>query len=231
MQQESSDNLPNHVGIIMDGNRRWAKKNNLPTLEGHRKGFSILQSIGDYALDKGIKNLTVYAFSTENWSRDKDEVAFIFAFLSKMLKNEIKKFHKRGVRFNWLGTTEKMNSKIVKQLRDAEELTKNNTNGSFNLCVNYGGHTEIVESVNKIIKLGEKVTIESITSTLYGADNVPPLDLVIRTSGEQRISNFMLWRIAYSELYFTELFWPDFKIADLDDAIDFYNSRQRRYGK
>jgi len=231
MQQESSDNLPNHVGIIMDGNRRWAKKNNLPTLEGHRKGFSILQSIGDYALDKGIKNLTVYAFSTENWSRDKDEVAFIFAFLSKMLKNEIKKFHKRGVRFNWLGTTEKMNSKIVKQLRDAEELTKNNTNGSFNLCVNYGGHTEIVESVNKIIKLGEKVTIETITSALYGADNVPPLDLVIRTSGEQRISNFMLWRIAYSELYFTELFWPDFKIADLDDAIDFYNSRQRRYGK
>ena len=109
MQQENSSFIPNHVGIIMDGNRRWAKKYNLPTLEGHRKGFSILQSIGDYALDRGIKNLTVYAFSTENWSREKEEVAFIFAFLSKMLKKEIKKFHERGVRFNWLGTTEKMN--------------------------------------------------------------------------------------------------------------------------
>jgi len=231
MQQENSSFIPNHVGIIMDGNRRWAKKNNLPTLEGHRKGFSILQSIGDYALDGGIKNLTVYAFSTENWSREKEEVAFIFAFLSKMLKKEIKKFHERGVRFNWLGTTEKMNPKIIKQLKDAEELTKNNTNGSFNLCVNYGGHTEIVESVNKIIKLGKKVTIETINKALYGGDNVPPLDLVIRTSGEQRISNFMLWRIAYSELYFTNVYWPDFKSTDLDDAINFYTSRQRRYGK
>jgi len=231
MQQNISNLIPNHVGIIMDGNRRWAKKNNLPTLEGHRKGFSILQSIGDYALDKGIKNLTVYAFSTENWARDKDEIAFIFSFLSKMLKKEINKFHKRGIRFNWLGTDEKMNPKIIKELREAEQLTKNNTNGSFNLCVNYGGHTEIVEAVNKIIKQGYDVTTDTINGALYGGNDVPPVDLVIRTSGEQRISNFMLWRIAYSELYFTEVFWPDFSNDDFDDAIDFYTSRQRRYGK
>jgi undecaprenyl diphosphate synthase len=231
MQQEISSFIPNHVGIIMDGNRRWAKKNNLSTLEGHQKGFSVLQSIGDYALDGGIKNLTVYAFSTENWAREKEEVAFIFSFLSKMLKKEIKKFHERGIRFNWLGTAEKMNPKIVKQLKEAEELTKNNTNGSFNLCVNYGGHTEIVESVNKIIKLGKRVTIETINKALYGGDSVPPIDLVIRTSGEQRISNFMLWRIAYSELYFTNICWPEFKNSDWDEAINFYISRQRRYGK
>ena len=223
--------IPNHLGIIMDGNRRWAKNNGLASLEGHRKGFAILQSIAEEALNKGVKNLTVYAFSTENWARDKEEVAFIFSFLSKMLKTEIAKFHKRGIKFNWLGGTERMNPRIIKELMSAEDLTKENKNGTFNLCVNYGGHQEIVDTVNKLIIAKKEITTESLSSSLYGGESVPLLDLVIRTSGEQRISNFMLWRIAYSELYFTDVYWPDFSSEDLDEALAFYASRQRRYGK
>ena len=225
------DPIPNHLGIIMDGNRRWAKKNGLASLEGHRKGFGILQSVAQEVLDKGVKHLTVYAFSTENWARDKEEIKFIFSFLSKILKTEIDKFHKKGIKFNWLGGTDRMNPKIVKQLLDAQELTKENENGTFNLCVNYGGHQEIVDTVNKLMLAKKEVTIESINSSLYGGSSVPPLDLVIRTSGEQRISNFMLWRIAYSELYFTDVYWPEFSSENLTAALDYYASRQRRYGK
>lgn len=223
--------LPNHVGIILDGNRRWAIQKGLSGVEGHRQGFFVLQEIADYALDRGIKHLSVYAFSTENWARSKEEVTFLMTFLRQMLKKEIANLHKKGVRFLWLGKSDKLDKKLAEQLLAAQELTKDNTNGTFNLCFNYGGQAEIVDAVNSIINNGKEVTEQSIADNLYGGSLVPSVDLLIRTSGEQRISNFMLWRSAYSELYFVDKNWPEFSKIDLDDAIAEYTNRQRRFGK
>lgn len=229
MSQHTS--VPNHIGIIMDGNRRWAKVRGLPTVEGHKTGFNALQSVAERALDKGVKYLTVYAFSTENWARSKDEVNFLLVFLRQMLKKEIATFHKRNIRFVWFGLPDKLDKKLVKDLQDAEDLTKANTNGTFCLCFNYGGRQEIVDAANRALESGNQLTEESLSNELYGGNDIPPVDFLIRTSGECRISNFMLWRAAYSELYFTDVLWPDFTAIELDKALAEYASRQRRFGK
>ena len=226
---ESSAVIPHHIGIILDGNRRWATQRGLPGVEGHRVGFNTLQTVADYALERGVKYLSVYAFSTENWTRSNEEVLFLMAFLRKQLKKEIAALHKKGVRFLWLGRAEKLDKKLVQELHDAEQLTRNNKKGTFCLCFNYGGQAEIADAAAKAVERGE-VTEQTIAENLYGGSDIPAIDLLIRTSGEQRISNFMLWRAAYSELFFTDVFWPDFSKDDLDEALAHYASRQRRFG-
>lgn len=226
---DSVINIPNHLAIILDGNRRWAKKRGLTSAEGHREGFITLQKIADKALEKGVKNLSVYAFSTENWTRSKEEIGFLMTFLRKMLKKEIANLHKKDVRFLWFGNSDKLDKKLVDELKSAEELTKNNTKGTFCLCFNYGGRAEIADAANKALQSG-KITEQSITDNLYGGYSVPDIDFLIRTSGEMRISNFMLWRAAYAELYFTNILWPDFSYKDLDEALAEYANRKRRFG-
>lgn len=222
--------VPTHVGIILDGNRRWAKKNGLPVSEGHREGFETFNDIANHALTKGIKFLTIYAFSTENWSRTKEEVSFLMGFAAKILKTRIKELHKKGVRFVWLGSKENLDVSFLELLADAERLTKDNTVATLALCFNYGGQKEIIDAVHAAQVAGEPITAESIESHLYGGAEIPPVDFLIRTSGEHRISNFMLWRTAYSELYFTDVLWPDFHEKEFDVALSDYATRQRRFG-
>ena len=222
--------IPKHLGIILDGNRRWAKSNGLPTSEGHREGFETFRDVADYALEKGIKYLSIYAFSTENWARSKDEVGFLMGFMKQLIKTHIKELHKKGVRFVWLGTAEKLDEAIVSMFREAEQLTAGNTNATLALCFNYGGQQEIIDAVTAAQANGEEISAESIEAHLYGGSNIPAVDFLIRTSGEHRISNFMLWRAAYSELYFTNVLWPDFNEQELDKALAVYASRQRRFG-
>lgn len=222
--------VPAHVGIILDGNRRWAKKNGLPASEGHREGFETFNDIATHALERGIKFLTIYAFSTENWSRTKEEVTFLMGFAAQMLKTRIKELHKKGVRFVWLGSRENLDPSFLQLLMEAEALTKDNNTATLALCFNYGGQQEIVDAVQAMQAAGETVTKESIERHLYGGNQIPPIDFLIRTSGERRISNFMLWRAAYSELYFTDVLWPDFHEREFDEALADYATRQRRFG-
>ncbi|MEI6237482.1 MAG: polyprenyl diphosphate synthase [Candidatus Saccharibacteria bacterium] len=229
MSDTNQKTIPTHVGIILDGNRRWAKAKGLSTLEGHLRGAEMIKRIGDAMASRGIKYFTAYTFSTENWSRSKDEVKYLMALILKFLKKDIIDLHKKGIRFRWLGEETNLSKKIISALKDAEELTRNNKKANINLCFNYGGQNEIADACNKLIYRGKSVTTQAISKALYGPD-IPPLDLVVRTSGERRLSNFMLWRVAYSELYFTDIMWPDFNETELDKALDDYNLRQRRFG-
>ena len=225
--------VPQHIGIIMDGNRRWAKEHGLTTAEGHKQGYLTLKTIAKAGLRRGVKYLSAYAFSTENWQRDKTEVKDIVKLLTWALRHEIGELHKEGIRLRIIGSKVKFGAATVRAMLRAEELTKNNTRATLLLCLDYGGQQEIVSAVKRIAKDGiapEAITPELITQYLYAPD-VPPLDLVLRTSGEQRLSNFMLWEAAYSELAFTKTTWPDFSEKDLDDVLDEYARRQRRFGK
>ncbi len=232
MSNSKSGHVPNHLGLILDGNRRWARTRGLPTLEGHKEGYDNLKSIAEHAFNSGVKYVSAYVFSTENWNRSEDEVTYLMSLLLKFFKKDCKQLNKKGVKIMWLGSRLKLSEKILKAVDEATEMTKNNTKGVLALCFNYGGYDEISEAVKKIIKLGAKpedVNPELIRGNLFCPD-LPDLDLVIRTSGEQRISNFMLWRIAYSELYFTDKFWPEFHPAYLQIALDDYANRSRRFG-
>jgi undecaprenyl diphosphate synthase len=229
---ESSAALPHHIGIILDGNRRWAKEKNLPTFEGHRQGAETLKTITYAAFDRGIKFVSAFVFSTENWNREKTEVTYLMRLTMSLIKRDLKELHCRGVRIVWLGSKDRVSEKLIKAFEDAEETTKNNTAGTLAFCFNYGGQLEIVDTVKKIIKSGieaQDITSDVISGELYHPE-VPPVDLLVRTSGEHRISNFMLWRSAYSELFFTDVLWPSFSTDDLDEALAHYASRQRRFG-
>jgi undecaprenyl diphosphate synthase len=228
------DSLPIHLGIILDGNRRWAKARNLPTLEGHRRGYDKLKDIGKYTLNKGVKYLSAYMFSTENWDRSVREVNYLMTLAQRMITRDLKELNEENIKIVWLGDSAKLSKKLIDTLRKAEELTKNNTKGTLCLCFNYGGKQEVANAVKKIVK-NKSINIEDITpelveSNLYAPD-VPSIDMVIRTSGEQRLSGFMLWRSAYSELYFVDKHWPDFTTEDIDKAISEYQARSRRFGK
>ena len=231
MEQQST--IPTHLGIILDGNRRWAKSKNLPNLEGHRIGYQNLKGITQYAFDKGIKYVSAYIFSIENWSRTKEEVKYLMGLILNVLTKEVSDLNKSDIRVVCLGSRDRLSNRILKAIDSAEEKTKNNSSGTLCLCFNYGGYQEIVDAVKKIIKSNiptEKINNKVIEASLYAPD-VPAVDLIIRTSGEHRISGFMLYRSAYSELYFTNKHWPEFKEKDLDDALADYALRQRRFGK
>ncbi len=229
--------LPKHVGIIMDGNGRWARRRGLPRYEGHKEGLKALERILDFNLMLRVPYLTVYAFSRENWQRDKKEIEELMSLAKRIINDKFSYFVQKGIKFLHLGETDMVDEEIVRAMRELEEATKDGE--AYTLCVafNYGGRYEIVSAVKKMYEDAKKglLSLESISEEtlrkyLYHPD-VPDVDLVIRTSGEQRISNFMLWRVAYSEFYFTEVLWPDFKEEDFIKAIKEYQARERRFGK
>jgi len=231
----NSSSVPKHLGIIMDGNRRWAKEHGVSVAEGHKQGYLTLKHIAKAGLKRGIKYMSAYAFSTENWARDKQEVADIMNLLVWALKHELKELHKDGIRVRFIGSKSrlKFGAATVRALIRAEELTKNNTKATLLVCLNYGGQQEIVDAVKRIAELGykpEDITPALITKHLYAPD-VPAPDLIIRTSGEERLSGFMLWGSAYSELAFIKKAWPDFDEHALDAVLADYADRHRRFGK
>lgn len=222
-----------HIAIIMDGNRRWAKERNLPSAMGHKKGVDSLKNILRACNDFSIKYLTVYAFSTENWNRKKEEVEFLMNLVAVTLTNELAEMHKENVQIHFIGDLTKLSDKLQKILANAVETTKNNTGVVLQIALNYGSRDEIVHAVQKIVESGVKsdeIDEQLISENLYTA-GVPDPDILIRTGGEQRISNYLLWQIAYSEIIIRSEFWPDFDKNSLKDSILEFGKRQRRYGK
>lgn len=228
----SNETAPVHLGLILDGNRRWAREHGLSNAQGHRQGYQNLKTIGKAALKMGVRYVSAYVFSTENWSRDKQEIRDIMSILRWVLKHEVKEFHKDNIRLRVIGSKAKLGAALLTAIHDAEKLTEKNTRGTLLICLDYGGQQEIVEAVKKITAAGTKpedVTVEMIEKNLY-ANDVPPLDLIIRTSGEQRLSNFMTWESVYSELMFSQKNWPEFNEHDLKTAIDKYGRLKRNFG-
>ncbi|MFA6603686.1 MAG: polyprenyl diphosphate synthase [Patescibacteria group bacterium] len=222
-----------HLGIILDGNRRWAKAQGLPTLEGHRRGYENLKTIGLAALDRGIEHFSVFVFSTENWQRSAEEVGYLMDLLLRALTSEVGFFVEHGVRLRIIGSRDRLSAKMIEAIAAAEKTTAAGQRGQLNLCLNYGGRLEIVEAVKKLIADGiapEAVDEAAIASRTWSA-GIPEPDLIIRTSGEQRLSGFLTWSGVYSELLFVDKNWPDFSIADLEDAIEDFSERERRFGR
>lgn len=219
--------LPKHLGFIVDGNRRWARERGLPTLEGHRRGIELVADIAEECHKQGVKIVSFYIFSTENWNRSKEEVEYLMDLVEKCLKKFIKRCLKTDTKIAILGTKERLSDRLKEAVKEAEEKTKECKENILGLCFNYGGKQEIVDAANKIE--GE-VTIEKLEANLYHPE-VPALDMVIRTSGEQRISGFMLWRMAYSEMLFLDKKWPDMTREDVGLILGEFAGRQRRFGK
>jgi undecaprenyl diphosphate synthase len=233
----NTDNIPKHLAIIMDGNGRWAKQKGFLRTLGHESGSKSVKKIIQECLDLGVEYLTLYAFSTENWNRPKLEVDTLMRVLINSLKKELKTMQEGNIKMNAIGNLEKLPSKAQKQLFDVLEKTKDNTKMTLTLALSYGSREELVNVV-KIISDKVKnniISIDSIDDSIINehlyTHNLPDVDLLIRTSGEHRISNFLLWQIAYAELYFTDVLWPDFKEQDLHEAIISYQKRERRFGK
>ena len=235
MQSSNSDTsvIPRHVGYIVDGNRRWAKEHGLPAYEGHLAGYNALKEVALATLAAGAEYMSAYVFSTENWQRSNDEVKKLMGLTLRVLKSDIPIFNKNNVRMKVVGSTEGVDPKILKSIEEAEAATASNTGGTFLLCFNYGGQREIAEAVKQIVASGiaaDDINEEVIAQHLY-APEIPPIDMIVRTSGEQRLSNFMLWRAAYSELYFIEKNWPDMTKDDVASIMNEYAKRQRRFGE
>ncbi|MCI5732595.1 MAG: polyprenyl diphosphate synthase [Tenericutes bacterium] len=228
-------NIPNHVAIIMDGNGRWAQNRNYKRTKGHQMGAKVLKKISEYAFNKKVKVLSVFAFSTENWKRSKEEVDYIMNLFVSIFKENYESMKKIGVRVVFSGLRSKLSDKVLKLIDKMTLETKDNKNGIFNICINYGGQDEIVEATKKIASKVKEgiIDVNDINKEMYNDymfNDLPPIDLMIRTSGEYRISNFMLWQMAYSELYFTDTLWPDFDEKEFDLALESFNKRDRRYG-
>ncbi len=236
-QQIHTDRLPNHVAIIMDGNGRWAKQQGLLRVIGHENGTKSVREVVEASAEIGIKHLTLYAFSTENWNRPKIEVQTLMKLLVKSLKKEIKTLQDNDIKLNAIGCLDDLPKKAKEELQEVIEKTKNNNRMILTLALSYGSRDELINMVKKIsdkvknnIISTESIDESIINKHLY-TQNLPDVDLLIRTSGEQRISNFLLWQIAYAELYFTNILWPDFKKSDLYTALIDYQNRERRFGK
>lgn len=230
-KKKKFENMPTHVALIMDGNRRWATRKGLNKLDGHKEGGkalkNLMQLFGEY---EEIKYVSFFAFSTENWNRSQKEIESIFDIAYHLLEESREFFEKNNIKFVSMGDVSKFPDKLKNILIDTMKSTQNNTGLVVNLAMNYGGRDDIVQAVNKLIEKGNKsVDVESIKENLYSAGS-PDIDLLIRTSGEKRISNFMLFQMAYSELYFTKVCWPDFDKKQLDKALKDYSKRNRRFG-
>ena len=220
-----------HVAIIMDGNRRWAKERNLPSALGHKKGVEALKTTMRACDDFGIKYLTVYAFSTENWNRKSDEVNFLMDLLGQTLKNELQEMHDNNVVISFIGDTTKLSDNLQKILINAVETTKNNTGVNLQIAFNYGSRAELTRAVQRIVDSGVKEIDEDLISKNLYTSNIPDPDLLIRTGGEMRVSNYLLWQIAYSEFIVINEFWPEFDKTMLSRCIIEFNNRTRRWGK
>lgn len=224
---------PQHVAIIMDGNGRWAKKRRLPRLAGHNAGGGNIRPVVKIFADYGVKYLTLYMFSTENWNRPRIEVAGLLGLLAKKIDQETQAFHQENIRLVHLGRLDRLSQKLRERVKAAVELTKNNTGLTLCLAFDYGGRDEIVQAASRIADAGiptDNIDESVFVRYLYCTD-IPDPDLVIRTGGESRLSNFLLWQAAYSELYFTPVLWPDFGHKDVEEALSEYKRRQRRFGK
>lgn len=220
-----------HIAIIMDGNRRWAKERNLPSAFGHKKGVDALKAAMRACDDFGVKYLTVYAFSTENWNRKPEEVSFLMDLLAQTLKSELKEMNENNVVISFIGDTTKLSPKLQEILKNSVETTKNNTGVNLQIAFNYGARDEIVHAVREIVASGAKeITEDTISKHLY-TRNIPDPDLLIRTGGEMRVSNYLLWQIAYSEIIVMEKFWPEFDKEAMAECILEYKRRNRRFGK
>jgi len=228
--------LPAHIAIIMDGNGRWARKRGLPRVAGHRAGINAVREVVEGSAELGIPVLTLYAFSVENWKRPRTEVSTLMQLLKEYLNRELESIHKNNIRFRTIGRTDQLDPTVQAELDKGIARTRNNTGMIFNVALNYGGRAEIVDAVNRILRNGGKeaaaaggITETQFAEHLYTA-GLPDPDLLIRTSGELRISNFLLWQIAYAEIWVTDTLWPDFGKANLHEAIIAFQKRERRYG-
>jgi undecaprenyl diphosphate synthase len=232
MSPRPASSVPTHLGLILDGNRRWARAQGLPLMQGHRQGYENLHQITLAAFDRGVQFVSAYVFSTENWNRAQEEVDYLMDLFVWVATKEIDKYDHEGLKLAFVGSRRGLSPRVLKALASAEERTRNNQRGTVVLCFNYGGKTELAEGVARLVADGikpEDVTEDKLAEYLY-EPAVPPVDFIIRTSGEQRLSNFMLWRAAYAELYFTPVHWPAFTKQDLDAALDEYAARGRRFG-
>jgi len=223
-----------HLGIIPDGNRRWAKKHHLPLVEGHRKGVKIFEKLVDWCKKRNIKVLTCFAFSTENWKRPKKEIDFLMRLIASLFeKDALQRLKNKGVRIRIIGEMDKVPGFVKKVLKKVEKVTKDNKEIIVNLAFSYGGRGEILRAVKEIVKkkIPSKKINEEIFSRYLFTSGLPDPDLIIRTGGHQRLSNFLLWQSAYSELYFLDKYWPDFEEKDLDEALKDFASRKRNFGR
>lgn len=228
--------IPYHVGIILDGNGRWATERGLKRSEGHKAGFETLKILSKHVFTRGVKVLSVFAFSTENFNRTKDEVDYLMNLFLKGFKSSIKEFNKNNIKVVFSGRKEPLSDKVYESMKSLEKETLNNTGGILNICLNYGGQTEIVDTTKKLINdvLDDKLKTEDITPEIFMKNlynDLPPMDFLIRTSGEIRVSNFMLFSLAYAEMYFPLTYFPDFKEDEFDKVLEEYTKRDRRFGK
>ncbi len=234
---ENFDKVPRHVAVIMDGNGRWAKKRGLPRVAGHRKGVEIVKSMVPTCGKRGIPYLTLFAFSSENWKRPTTEVKILMELLTSTLENEVRSLHEHRVRLRVIGDLSRFPDRLQRAIVVADDLTRNNKALNLTIAINYGGHWDIMQACQSIAELVEQEEISSaaVTPALIESHlctrDLPQPDLFIRTGGEKRISNFLLWQLAYTELYFTDTFWPDFDDSCFDDALAEFSNRQRRFGK
>lgn len=229
---QHAENVPQHIGYILDGNRRWAKQHGLPTYEGHLAGYNALKDVVEASADAGVKYISFYTWSTENWSRAENEVRGVMKLIRRLFKVDIKQLVKDDFKLVVLGGREKLPADINQMIDEAEEASKNGSRATLAMCFNYGGQQEIVRAAQRIAAAGiepETVTAEVFEQYLDHPD-IPPCDMVVRTSGEQRLSNFMLWRSAYSEFLFLDKLWPDMRAEDVNAIIKEYNRRHRRFG-
>jgi undecaprenyl diphosphate synthase len=230
---EPLSSVPHHIGIIMDGNGRWAQEHGLPRLEGHRAGTENIRRVLQACGECGIKVVTIYAFSTENWYRPTDEVRGLIGILERVLESEVENFHREGVKLRHIGDLEGLSDRLRKAVLDAIELTKNNDRLTLNVAFNYGGRAEIVRGVRRMLEDGvrpEDISEELFSHYLY-TEGLPDPDLIIRTGGEMRLSNFLIWQSAYAEYYSTATYWPDFDKEELTKALRAYAQRERRFGR
>lgn len=225
------ERVPRHVAIVMDGNGRWAKARKKPRLLGHQRGVESVRAAIKAAAKNGIEHLSLFAFSSENWSRPEDEVKGLMKLFLVCLRKEIRALHEANVRVRLIGDLSAFSDELQKQIAETQELTKSNTGLTVNICVNYGGRWEILEAAKKVRGLREEDLREETFGSLLPLGDAGDVDLFIRTSGEQRISNFLLWQLAYAELYFTDILWPDFTEEEFSKALAWYANRERRFGK
>ena len=230
-------NIPNHVAIILDGNGRWAKKRMMPRQYGHAKGAQVVEQICEDAWNMGIQYLTVYAFSTENWNRPDSEVKILMDIFSKYMVDKLQKVGQKNMKIRFIGERSRLDKAMIEKIENLEESTKDNTGLNFTVALNYGSRDEMVRAMRKMAaetkegKLEPEDITEEKYNTYLDTAELPDPDLLIRTSGEQRLSNYLLWQLAYTEFYFTDVMWPDFNKEELAKAVEWYANRDRRYGK
>jgi len=227
------EHIPQHIVLFPDGNRRWAKNKGIASLEGHMQGYKNLLDFSEWCKNRGVKVLTAFGFSTENWNRSPEEVDYLMKLLEKCLADNLDKYNKEGTRVRVIGQRDRLPESLKKAIVAVEESTKNNSNLFLNLAISYGGKWDILQAVKKIVE--EKIPAEKIDEKLFesylSTADLPAPDFIIRAGGEKRLSNFVLWQAAYSELYFSPKLWPDFSEKDLDEALEEYDQRHRRFGK